>query len=106
MPELDIIQDADRLNAIGVIGIARAFAFEGTRKLPLHTSDIPLVTSKTTHDEYVENAKKSRSVIQHFYDKLFHLKDMMKTVAGKQIAQDRHNYMTEFVDRFMQKWNP
>lgn len=104
-PELAVVQDADRLDALGAIGIARAFAFGGTRKSALHNPDIPLNTEKSTQDEYIKRAKSGGSTIQHFYDKLFHLKDMMKTESGKKIAQERHEFMVQFVDRFMEEWS-
>lgn len=105
LPELAVVQDADRLDAIGAIGIARAFTFGGTRKSPLHNPDVELTTSKMTQDQYMKKSKFGGSTIQHFHDKLFHLKDMMKTDTGKMFAQERHDFMVQYVARFMLEWD-
>jgi uncharacterized protein len=99
-PELDIIQDADRLDAIGAIGIARAFSFGGFKNRPLYDPEIPpnLNISKS---EY----KKSLSpTVNHFYEKLFLLKEMMNTKTGREMAKERHQFMVDFLDQFYKEW--
>lgn len=85
-----IVQDADRLDALGAIGIARTFAFGGSKGRPIHTND---------------DQRLHLSSIQHFYDKLLLLKDLMNTSAARAIAQDRHDFMESFLDQFYVEWN-
>lgn len=98
--EFQIVQDADRIDAIGAIGIARAFNYGGFKNRDIHDPEKPL-------QEYssIEAYKKSDApTINHFYEKLFLLKGMMNTATGKAIAGDRHSYMEEFVKRFLSEW--
>lgn len=98
--ELDIVQDADRLDAIGAIGIARAFNYGGFKNRTLYDPKIAPNT-RMTKEEY----KNSDSpTINHFYEKLFLLKDKMNTESGKQIAQERHRYMEGFISQFYAEW--
>lgn len=83
--EAEIVQDADRLDAIGAIGIARCFAYGGSKNRILYSPD---------------EKEKENSSAQHFYDKLFKLKDMMNTESAKQIAQKRHSFMEEYIAEF------
>ena len=98
--ELDIVQDADRLDALGAIGIARMFNYGGFKNRAIYDPKIAPNT-KMTKDEY----KKSDSpTINHFYEKLFLLKDKMNTETGKQIATERHRYMQGFLSQFYAEW--
>lgn len=83
--EAEIVQDADRLDAIGAIGIARCFAYGGSKNRILYSPD-PVEKENTT--------------VQHFYDKLFKLKDLMNTETAKKIALDRHSFMEEYIAQF------
>lgn len=99
--EFQIVQDADRLDAIGAIGIARAFNYGGFKNRAIHDPDQPIQEYKT-----IEAYKKSdAATINHFYEKLFLLKDLMNTSTGKAMAEERHQYMEAFVKRFMKEWD-
>jgi uncharacterized protein len=95
------VRDADRLDAIGAIGIARAFAYGGHFNRPIHDPEmaINLATSK---DSY-RNTK--GATINHFYEKLLLLRDRMTTATGRRIAEGRHGAMVDFLDRFSSEWD-
>ncbi|WP_372792791.1 HD domain-containing protein [Lutibacter sp.] len=100
-PELEVIQDADRLDAIGAVGIARCFNYGGFKNRPLYSPEISPKLNQTK-EEY-KNSK--APTINHFYEKLLLLKDRMNTETGKKIAEERHNYMETFLQQFYNEWN-
>lgn len=95
--ELDIVQDADRLDALGAIGIARTFNYGGFKNRVLYDPNID-PDLNMTKEEY---KKSTAPTLNHFYEKLFLLKDRMNTNTGKNMAEERHNYMQTFVDQFL-----
>lgn len=96
-----IVQDADRLDAIGAIGIARAFAYGGYKSRELYNPSIEPIL----HSSFEDYRKDKGHTINHFYEKLFLLKDRMNTDSAKKIAEERHQFMTKYVDRFLQEWD-
>lgn len=96
-----VVQDADRLDAIGAIGIARTFAYAGAHGDLIYDPALPFRESMTK-DEY-RNGKST--AVNHFYEKLLKLKDTLNTNAAKKAAKERHDFMTAFLDQFYKEWN-
>ena len=99
--ELDIVQDADRLDALGAIGIARTFNYGGFKGRALYDPEIEPNLNMTKEEYKASNAP----TINHFYEKLLLLKNRMNTETGRQIAADRHLFMEEFLEQFYAEWN-
>ena len=100
--EFRIVQDADRLDAMGAIGIARAFNYGGFKNRPIHDPSIPVREYNDPAAYYRSNAP----TINHFYEKLLKLKDLMHTSTGRRIAGGRHRFMLEFLENFYREWDP
>ena len=100
-PELDVIQDADRLDAIGAIGIARCFNYGGFKNRSLYDPAIE-PNLEMTKEQY---KKSTAPTINHFYEKLLLLKDKMNTKTGQLLAKERHRYMEQFLQQFYEEWN-
>ena len=98
--ESAVVQDADRLDAIGAIGIARTFAYGGSKNQPIYDPELKPVA----HDNFAAYAKTRTSTINHFYEKLLLLKDRMHTESGKKMAEERHHFMEEYLERFYAEW--
>ena len=99
--ELNIVQDADRLDAIGAIGIARTFNYGGFKNRPLYNPNI----APNLHMSKEEYKSSEAPTLNHFYEKLLLLKDKMNTETGKKIAQERHRYMEGFLSQFYAEWD-
>lgn len=100
-PELAVVQDADRLDAIGAMGIARAFNYGGFKNRELYNPDIA-PNPNMSKEEY---KKSTAPTINHFYEKLLLLKDKMNTESGKKIAAHRHQVMLDYLKQFFMEWN-
>ncbi|MFD2515621.1 HD domain-containing protein [Pontibacter locisalis] len=98
--EGQIVQDADRLDAIGAIGIARTFAYGGHKSRELYNPEI----NPVLHDSFEAYKASTAPTINHFYEKLLLLKDRMHTKTAKKIAADRHLYMENFLKQFYREW--
>jgi uncharacterized protein len=95
-----VVQDADRLDALGAIGIARAFAYGGHKGQEIYNPDIP----PTLHKSFEEYKNSNGTTINHFHEKLLLLKNIMNTETAKRIAEERHKYIEGFLERFLCEW--
>ncbi|NIQ01103.1 MAG: HD domain-containing protein [Nitrospinaceae bacterium] len=99
--EGQVVQDADRLDALGAVGIARTFAYGGNRGRLIHHPGIP----PEKHDSFEAYKKNNGPSTNHFYEKLLLLKDRMNTGTAKKIAEERHLFMEQYLDRFFREWD-
>jgi uncharacterized protein len=95
-----VVQDADRLDAIGAVGISRVFAYSGAKHRPIH-DPARQPRERMTEAEYRSG---SGTAINHFYEKLLKLKDLMNTEYGRKLAEERHRFMEAYLDRFYAEW--
>jgi uncharacterized protein len=100
--ELQIVQDADRLDAMGAIGIARAFNYGGFRGNEIYDPHVGLNSSPG----HMTDSARSVSTVNHFYDKLLLLRDLMNTQTGRKLADERHDFMVRYLEQFFREWNP
>lgn len=98
--EAAVVQDADRLDAIGAIGVARTFAYGGHKNRLIYDPAI----NPVVHDSFHEYKNNTAPTINHFYEKLLLLKDRMNTETAKAIAKKRHKFMADFLDQFFDEW--
>ena len=104
-PEFKVVQDADRLDAIGALGIARTFCYGGSRGDPMH---VPGVSPRVglTKAEYMDpGGEHVNTVVNHFHEKLLRLRDMMKSESGRRRAEGRHAFMLEYLEQFHGEWD-
>lgn len=95
-----VVQDADRLDALGAVGIARTFAYGGHKGRQLYDPD----RKPEFHNDFESYKISTAPTINHFYEKLLLLKDRMNTVAGKRMAENRHRYMENYLEQFFYEW--
>lgn len=96
------VQDADRLDALGAIGIARTMVFSGAKGRPVYDPDI-MPRDESLPGEYRDYSK--GTAVNHFYEKLLKLKDLMNTSSGRKLAEERHAFMLQYLEQFYKEWN-
>jgi len=96
-----VVQDADRLDALGAIGIARAFAYGGFKERELHNPNI----KPQKYKDFEQYKKSVGTTVNHFYEKLLLLKNLMNTESGKSMAIQRHEFMEKYLDQFFKEWD-
>lgn len=99
--ELQIVQDADRLDAMGAVGVARAFSYGGFKGREIYDPQAGLPGQPGIGSA----SRNSASTIHHFYDKLLLLRDLMNTATGRRLADERHDFMVSFLDQFLREWD-
>lgn len=99
--EGELVQDADRLDAIGAIGVARAFAYGGHKGRPLHDPAVPPVA----HASFASYQQNTAPTLNHFYEKLLHLRERLNTPAARRVAEQRHAFMEQFLAQFLREWD-
>jgi len=97
-----VVQDADRLDGLGAVGIARVFAFSGAKDRPIHDPNVK-PRDETLKEEYRDYSK--GTAINHFYEKLLKQKYTMNTACGRKMAEERHEFMLVFLEQFYKEWN-
>ncbi|MDO8650085.1 MAG: HD domain-containing protein [Candidatus Berkelbacteria bacterium] len=102
--EGQVVQDADRLDAIGAIAIARAFAYGGAKSRSIYDPSVSLDKPLTDKEYQQLNKQSDRSTIHHFYDKLLYLKARLNTKTARQLAVRRHKFMEDFLKEFFEEW--
>ncbi len=103
--EVKVVQDSDRIDALWAVGIARLFAFNWSKWMEMHNPSVPLIEFETA-EEYKAIVKEWKgTAVNHFYEKLFLLKDTMNTVAWKNLAQQRHEFMEHYLEQFYAERN-
>jgi uncharacterized protein len=100
-PDAAVVQDADRLDAIGAIGVGRAFAYGGHKGRPMHDPATPPVS----HADFEQYKQSTAPTLNHFYEKLLHLKDRLHTPGARLLAEERHHFMQTFVAQFLREWD-
>lgn len=100
--EGQVVQDADRLDALGAIGITRTMVFSGAKGRPVYDPEIT-PREESLQKEYRDYSK--GTAVNHFYEKLLKLKDLMNTAYGRKLAEERHDFMLNFLEQFYKEWN-
>ena len=98
--ELKVVRDADRLDAIGAVGVARCLVFSGARDRPIYIEDQNPIINMTAEQYNQQTIQNKSTAINHFYEKLLLIKDRMQTETGKKLAQQRHDFMLSFLNQF------